>query len=361
MGEDVRWVGNERGQGRETEWSATVLTPAVYERAEANNALTGAYNKAPDLGGREMLVNARELFWYPSEVDVSIRPGWFWHEHENPKSLEALVDIYFNSAGRNSVLLLNIPPDRRGLLDERDVMRLKELHAWLDATFTNDCVVKGDRLCAIDAGKTVTYKLQHNSVIDAVMLCEYIERGQRIESFVVEVKTAGGWREIARGTTVGNKRLLRFEPVKASALRIRIESSRGRVLLSQVGAFLCADTEQTAATVATENMTEIAVAGYAVAKEGALVVNLPDAREISGFVYTPAAGRAAESLPFGYKVFCNGHEIAAGEFGNIMHNPQPQRVVFAAPAEVRTMRIETLTVDGSHVTIAGSEIALLAK
>lgn len=85
MGDDVRWVGNEKGLGRETEWSATVLTPGIYARSEANNARLKVYSQAKDLGSREMLKDATELFWYPSEVDVSIRPGWFWHEAENDK------------------------------------------------------------------------------------------------------------------------------------------------------------------------------------------------------------------------------------------------------------------------------------
>ena len=335
-----------------------MLTPAVYARAEANNALTGAYAKAPDLGGREVLAKAREVFWYPSEVDVSVRPGWFWHQHENPKTLEALVDIYFNSAGRNSVLLLNIPPDRRGLLDERDVARLHELRAYLDATFADDRIDGGARLRKADAGKTLTYKLKRGSEIDVAMLCEHIEQGQRIESFAVEAKTDTGWREVARGTTVGNKRLLRFEPVKARALRVRIESSRGQAQLSRVGAFRSADIEQAAAS---ENKASIPVAKYAAAEAGALTVELPETCKIVGLVYTPAAGRAAESLPFRYRIFGDSREIAAGEFGNIMHNPQPQRVVFAAPAEVHTLRIEAETETGARAALAGSEIELLTK
>ena len=112
MGDDVRWVGNEKGIGRETEWNATVLTPGIYARSEENNKRLGVFSKAEDLGSRDILKNATELFWYPSEVDVSIRPGWFYHKEEDNKvkSLKHLADIYFQSVGYNSVLLLNIPP-----------------------------------------------------------------------------------------------------------------------------------------------------------------------------------------------------------------------------------------------------------
>lgn len=117
MGDDIRWVGNESGLGRETEWSTTVLTPGIYARSDKNNEKLGINGQSNDIGSRKMLEKATELFWYPSEVDVSIRPGWFYHKEEDNKvkSLKHLADIYFQSVGYNSVLLLNIPPDRRGL------------------------------------------------------------------------------------------------------------------------------------------------------------------------------------------------------------------------------------------------------
>ena len=107
MGDDVRWVGNEKGIGRETEWSATALTPGIYPRSGEQNKKLGIYGKAKDLGGRDIVARATELFWYPSEVDVSIRPGWFYHaEQDNQvKSLSHLADIYFKSVGYNLSLI----------------------------------------------------------------------------------------------------------------------------------------------------------------------------------------------------------------------------------------------------------------
>jgi len=128
MGDDVRWVGNESGMGRAAEWSSTVLVPGVYERSTEVNKALGIDAQSKDLGSREILAKAKELFWYPSEVDVSIRPGWFYHSEEDNqvKSLEKLTNIYFQSVGYNSVLLLNIPPGQKRL-DSRnpDVKRLK--------------------------------------------------------------------------------------------------------------------------------------------------------------------------------------------------------------------------------------------
>lgn len=137
MGDDVRWVGNEKGIGRETEWSATALTPGIYPRSGEQNKELGIFGKAKDLGGRDIVARATELFWYPSEVDVSIRPGWFYHADQDKqvKSLNHLTDIYFKSVGYNSVLLLNIPPDLRGLINGNDVQRLKEFFQLFKENF----------------------------------------------------------------------------------------------------------------------------------------------------------------------------------------------------------------------------------
>lgn len=133
MGDDVRWVGNEKGIGRKTEWSATVLTPGIYSRAIGQNKELGVFGKSKDLGSRDIVARAKELFWFPSEVDVSIRPGWFYHSKEDShvKSLAHLADIYFKSVGYNSVLLLNIPPNKSGLIHENDCRRLKEFFTYL--------------------------------------------------------------------------------------------------------------------------------------------------------------------------------------------------------------------------------------
>ena len=176
MGDDVRWVGNEKGLGRETEWSATVLTPAIYARSGENNKRLGVFSKAEDLGSRAMLEKATELFWYPSEVDVSIRPGWFYHAEEDSKvkSLKHLADIYFQSVGYNSVLLLNIPPDRRGLINEADVQRLNEFAAYREKIFTNNRVEKGRKDWEAVSGSETVYSLKPESEINVVMLQEDI-------------------------------------------------------------------------------------------------------------------------------------------------------------------------------------------
>lgn len=192
----------------------------------------------------------------PSEVEVSIRPGWFYHKEEDNKvkSLKHLADIYFQSVGYNSVLLLNIPPDRRGLINEADVTRLKEFAEYRKQAFADDRVKEGQKLWEAISNGERTYKLKSGSEINVVMLQEDIARGQRVEAFSVEAQTADGWKEIAQGTTVGYKRLLRFPDVKANQLRIKIKSCRLTANISRVAAFYVAPLQEESEEVDWNNL-----------------------------------------------------------------------------------------------------------
>lgn len=364
MGEDVRWVGNEGGLGRETEWSATVITPGIYSRAAENNAVNDLTPQSKDLGSREKLEKAGEIFWYPSEVDVSIRPGWFWHERENAKvkSLKDLANIYFTSAGRNSVLLLNIPPDNRGRIADEDIASLKALRGYLDATFADNRVVKGNQVHSVAKGKSVTYKLKSNSEIDIVMLRERIEHGQRVEAFEVEVLTRKGWQKVAEGTTIGNKRLLRIEPVKASKLRVTILGSRAEAQIAEAGAFRSAEIESIA--VVKEDEDIIPHDEVKVVNRQPLTLVLDTPATVAGMVYTPASDAAPETRAYKYEIYVeSGGEwlkTADGEFGNIMHNPRPQRITFAmADTKISKIRIESVNAAGQSVAPQPDEIEII--
>ena len=167
MGDDVRWVGNEGGWGRETEWSATVYTPDSHPNASQNGEL-GINAMSKDLGSRELVAKAKMMHWYPSEVDVSIRPGWFYHAEEDGRvrSVANLVEIYFQSVGRNSVLLLNIPPDRRGLLHETDVEHLKQFNQYIDSSFENNFISNGDKLHKLAEGESRTYRVTKDAIVN---------------------------------------------------------------------------------------------------------------------------------------------------------------------------------------------------
>ena len=245
MGPDVRWVGTESGYGRETEWSVVPLSSAsndsIAARSQQAELTEGTFNPPgnmmeEDLGSREKILRAKTLIWYPSEVDVSIRPGWFYHAGQDSlvKSPEQLVDIWYSSVGRNSVLLLNLPPDQRGLIHKNDIAALKGMRKILDATFTHNLadmstITRNDSVILLEMPSPVFF--------DRVMLCENFRNGQRVEAFQVEIWNGNTWQEIARGTTIGYKRLLRFAPVNTSRARLRIFSSRDVPEITEFGLY----------------------------------------------------------------------------------------------------------------------------
>ena len=255
QGGDLRWVGNEAGKGRESEWSV------VPENFKAQDK---------DLGGRDKLMLAAKsgesIGWVPAEVDTSIRPGWYYHKREDllVKSLPHLLNIYFDSVGNNGVLLLNLPPDKRGLLHKNDVKRILELRKALDQIFEKDLArnvaaqasaVRGkDHQYGADKtvdGNPETYWMTEDGVTQAevvydlgapktfnvAMLQEYIKQGQRVEEFYLEVWDGKDWKPVARSTTIGYKRLLRFEAVTAGKARVRITQSRVCPTLSNFSLF----------------------------------------------------------------------------------------------------------------------------
>ena len=366
MGDDVRWVGNEKGIGRETEWNATVLTPGIYARSEENNKRLGVFSKAEDLGSRDILKNATELFWYPSEVDVSIRPGWFYHKEEDNKvkSLKHLADIYFQSVGYNSVLLLNIPPDRRGLINEADVTRLKEFAEYRKQTFADDRVKEGQKLWEAISNGERTYKLKSGSEINVVMLQEDIARGQRVEAFSVEAQTADGWKEIAQGTTVGYKRLLRFPDVKANQLRIKIKSCRLTANISRVAAFYVAPLQEESEEVDWNNLPRTT---WKQVSDSPLTIDLGKSVILSAFTYAPAKAEAKPTMAFKYKFFVstdgnNWQEVPVnGEFSNIMHNPLPQTVPFKEKVKARFIRLVATTPTDTPAKVEMNEIGVTTE
>ena len=363
MGDDVRWVGNERGLGRETEWSATVLAPGIYARSEASNKRLGVYSQAKDLGSREMLKNATELFWYPSEVDVSIRPGWFWHESENGKvkSLKHLADIYFQSVGYNSVLLLNIPPDRRGHIHEADVARLKEFAAYRQQAFADNRVKKGQKMWDAASGDQRVYKLKPSSKINVVLLQEDIARGQRVESFRVEGRVGGQWQLLGEGTTVGYKRMLRFPTVEAEALRITIGSSRLEAHISNVAAYYAPDVEEQQAS---SQWNDLSRDSWKKVSAQPLVIDLGKDVTLKGFTYAPLNEQAKPTMAYRYKFYVSMDgkawtEVSAnGEFSNIMHNPLPQTVKFAQPQKARFIKLDATTPDAAPAVVELEEVGV---
>jgi alpha-L-fucosidase len=174
--------------------------------------------------------------WRPGEADVSIRPGWFWHESENEKvkTADELVDLYFMSVGRNANLLLNVPPTRDGLLHDSDVRALSAFSGRLNAIFGTD-LATGARVSRSAQGMTLTFPAPVKfGVVD---LREAIEQGQTIAGYRVEARSDGRWVAISHGTTIGHRKLDRVSPTQADRVRVVVEEAVGNSVLGRVGIY----------------------------------------------------------------------------------------------------------------------------
>ena len=363
MGDDVRWVGNERGLGRETEWSATVLAPGIYNRADSVNTALGIGSTSQDLGSREMLAKANELFWYPSEVDVSIRPGWFYHADQDNqvKSLKHLMDIYCQSVGYNSVLLLNIPPDRRGLIHENDVKRLKEFADYRNRAFADNLVTDGQTLWTAGAGESREYTLKEGSPVNLVVLQEDITKGQRVEEFEVEGLVDGQWQSLGKGTTVGYKRILRIPDTQATQLRVKLLSTRLKANISNVAAYYAAPLAETQDEAQWNNLPR---ESWKVTAEQPLTIDLGKTVSLKAFTYAPLNGEAKPTMAFRYQfsISTDGQQwtevSTPGEFSNIMHNPVPQTVTLDKAMKARFIKLDAKTTADQPATVSANEIGV---
>jgi alpha-L-fucosidase len=248
-GPGVRWVGNEQGIAGETNWNT--ITPDTLFAGKAG--ITNLLNEGHEDG----------TAWIPAEVDVSIRPGWFYHAQEDSqvKSADKLFEIYLTSVGRGSTLLLNVPPDQRGLIHENDLKALQGLRTRLDTEFKNNLALNSKVEASAHRGKSNTYSpanaidenpetywatdddvttayidfdFEQPQTLKYIVLQEFIQLGQRVKSFKIEIPIADTWVTIANGTTIGYKRILKLKPVQTNKVRISITDSKACPLLSSV-------------------------------------------------------------------------------------------------------------------------------
>lgn len=231
-GPDVRWVGNEAGNAGETCWS-TINTKGL-----APGVADPKYLNQGDPAGKQ---------WVPAETDVSIRPGWFYHASEDAKvrSAQNLVNLYYQSVGRNSLLLLNVPPNRDGLLADSDVASLAAFRRVLNETFKTNLVAKNSKLTdkqlttfvPLAATQPLVIDLNGEQTFDRIMLQENIANGQHIAAGRVEYWTGSEWKLLQNFTTVGYKRLMRFPAVRSSRIRLMITNANGPVQLAEAGVY----------------------------------------------------------------------------------------------------------------------------
>ncbi|MGN0854689.1 MAG: alpha-L-fucosidase [Kiritimatiellia bacterium] len=337
----VRWCGNERGTSPETWW-----------------------NVAKGDDGVE--------YWMPSEADTPFRGGWFFHEHQQPKPLKRLVDMYFESVGRGAVLNLGIAPDRHGEVCAADVKRLKEFGDYVRKFNAVDFAAgarraqqrRGDEL-------TIAIALKKPAQFNCVELAEPIELGQRIDSFKVEVQENGAWREAVRGTTVGYRRLARFDEVLADKVRVTVHG-RAKPLLKPVKLRYAPPVEDAGArprdllpkkdwriidqTCMLTANADKAIDGdertlwhtHPVGRQPlpppqSFTVDCGKSVKMRGFDYVPRMDGCQHGMVDGYEFSVSDdarqwRSVKSGEIGNLAANPIRTRISFDAPVTARYFR-----------------------
>ena len=219
FGPDIRWCGNEAGVARHAEWAVVPTELCHFAESQTGPGplsqegdLSYMYNADDDIGTMANILYSKGLAFVPAEIDMSIRPGWFWHEKEEPHSLERLFHTYLTSVGANSCLNLNLPPNREGLIDQRDIQRLKELGALLRQEFSTPRAAHVEKVAGCPATQpkyTITFEEPVRAEeLKHVVLAEDIAQGQRVESFRITADFAsGGQYALAQGTCIGHKKI----------------------------------------------------------------------------------------------------------------------------------------------------------
>ena len=351
-GPGCRWVGNESGSAGRTCWSTINVnedfTGPVLSRRDMNEGIKGGNT------------------WAAAEADVSIRPGWFWRESENSKvkSLQHLLKIYYESVGRNSLLLLNVPADTRGLIHETDSMRLMELRAALDDIFSVDLscgarveatnvrgnsrrfkaqnLLKGDydSYWAVDDSVTQAsfiVTLSEPRTFNRVQLQEYIPLGQRISAFSIDALDANGnWNTIARETTIGYKRIVHVPTTTTTAVRVNIEDSEACPVLNGFALYMD--------TIYKSNEMSNVPSGEIKPASEPLLADLGEVKPIRGFVYAPMVnGEGGVIVDYQVEISSDGISwtkiSSILTFDNIVNNPVSQEVIASNYFETRYLKV----------------------
>lgn len=376
-GPGCRWVGNEKGFAGATNWS-------FLRKGEVHPG----YDKSYELQYGHPDGNQ----WVPAECDVSIRPGWFYHPEEDDrvKSPDQLVDLYYRSVGHNATLLLNFPVDRRGLIHPVDSANAVRFHEMIQQQLKTNLVAgmipkvsneRGgdfvasaltddnfDTYWATEDGVTtadIEFSFDTPTRMNRMMLQEYISLGQRVKAFVVEYLDKDTWLPVKLNeetTTIGYKRLLRFETVETKGIRIRITDARGPLCLSNVGVYDAGNVSDSFV----EKVEDIESVPYLLpdvkAEEAAkasdkqaqttcfvegdrLLIDLQEERLVSSLHFLPDQGEPNKGLIANYEIRVGVSKdavnqlVKSGEFSNIQNNPVMQSVFFT-PVKARYIELK---------------------
>lgn len=376
-GPGCRWVGNEKGFAGATNWS-------FLRKGEVHPG----YDKSYELQYGHPDGNQ----WVPAECDVSIRPGWFYHPEEDDrvKSPDQLVDLYYRSVGHNATLLLNFPVDRRGLIHPVDSANAVRFHEMIQQQLKTNLVAgmtpkvsneRGgdfvasaltddnfDTYWATEDGVTtadIEFSFDTPTRMNRMMLQEYIPLGQRVKAFVVEYLDKDTWLPVKLNeetTTIGYKRLLRFETVKTKGIRIRITDARGPLCLSSVGVYdagnvsdsfvekvedieslpyLLPDVKADEAAKASDKQAQTTC----FVEGNRLLIELQEERLVSSLHFLPDQGEPNKGLIANYEIRVGVSKdavnqlVKSGEFSNIQNNPVMQSVFFT-PVKARYIELK---------------------
>lgn len=376
-GPGCRWVGNEKGFAGATNWS-------FLRKGEVHPG----YDKSYELQYGHPDGNQ----WVPAECDVSIRPGWFYHPEEDDrvKSPDQLVDLYYRSVGHNATLLLNFPVDRRGLIHPVDSANAVRFHEMIQQQLKTNLVAgmipkvsneRGgdfvasvltddnfDTYWATEDGVTtadIEFSFDTPTRMNRMMLQEYIPLGQRVKAFVVEYLDKDTWLPVKLNeetTTIGYKRLLRFETVETKGIRIRITDARGPLCLSNVGVYdagnvsdsfvekvediesvpyLLPDVKDEEAAKASDKQAQTTC----FVEGDRLLIDLQEERLVSSLHFLPDQGEPNKGLIANYEIRVGVSKdavnqlVKSGEFSNIQNNPVMQSVFFT-PVKARYIELK---------------------
>ena len=262
LGLDARWAGNEGGYARDSEWSPVGFKPDAYGD-KGYNEKYGLTAEDADLGSRDILRKVPEVFWFPAEVDVSIRTPtapasdgmsdqWFFHEgKQSVKSMQEIMNIYYKSVGRNANLLLNFPVNKDGVIPLEDVNRINEFKNYLNSTFSTGFFKDKDTSWTnVSAGESKEYELSSpNKQVNVLVIQEDISKGQRVEKFSIQYYNSADstWKDVTltqiskKTETIGYKRIIKFNTVTTDKIKITINETRLPANIANVNVYYSAN------------------------------------------------------------------------------------------------------------------------
>lgn len=401
VGPGCRWMGNEQGVAGKTNWST--LNIKGYEPGRG----------APSVDILNTGVQGGEA-WVPAETDVSIRPGWFYSPSTDDKikSVDKLMDIYYTSVGRNSNLLLNVPPDRTGRIHANDSIRLMEFRKAREESFGKDLIEGAEIKASNVRDNAVQYSaanllddnyntywatddselnpsieidLKQVKTFNRLALQEYIPLGQRVASFSVKYWDNGVWKDLTEATTIGYKRILRFPTISTQKLKISL-TALACPLISKVSLYNAPESFSATEGVNKENNKSLSTSKWKlvspvadlskitdtddntfleVKKKTPLVIDLGEAELIKGFTYIPFNKvQSSNILRYNFYISLDGKNWTQVKknaiFNNIANNPVKQDVtLFATKSEkARYIKLEPIEIvdSGDNYFVAGIKL-----